>query len=423
MPHILVVEDDFAISDQLRTILEANGYKVTVCNDGGRADYTLMNSDFDLLMLDWDLPGMNGPDVLKNYRTRGGLSPVLMLTGKSALESKEMAFEAGADDYMIKPFLLREVVARVKAMLRRTEQLTESLQAAAAPKIVARDAQGDPFLNTVFAGKYKLNQLLGEGGNGSVYGGIHLGLNRPIAVKFLHSFLITRTEARVRFQREAQALSEIDHPGIIRVFDYGIEQGQPYMVLEKLDGIPLSEIIQKEGPRPLGEALPIFALICDAMDFAHNRGILHRDLKPENVMISKDDKGSRTIKILDLGLSRDMKDEARITETGITLGTAHYMSPEQCQGKTTDPRSDIYSMGCLMYETLTGSPPFDGKEYVEVFMKHIKDAPPPFASKIADRMKAGRVEQVVLKTLAKNPANRPQSFAELKQQLPLKAWF
>jgi serine/threonine-protein kinase len=422
MARILVAEDDPELSDQLRLILESDSHAVQVCNDGKQADSVLLNADFDALLLDWDMPGMNGPDVLKRYRTRGGLAPALMLTGKREVENKEMAFEAGADDYLVKPYSLREVKARVQAMLRRTAQMKESMRVAPAPQLADRAPGADPFIGTMFAGKYKLTELLGEGGSGSVYGGLHVALNRPIAVKFMHTYLISRTEARVRFQREAQALSGIKHPNIVEVFDFGIEQGQPYMVLERLHGDSLASMLTDTGPLPLGIAMPIFVQICDAMQCAHDQGILHRDLKPGNVVVTLDNKKAPSIKLLDLGLAKDTKERTSITETGITLGTAEYMSPEQCMGKTIDARSDIYSMGCLMYEVLTGATPFTGTDPMDIFMKHMNEPPAPFASKIADKMKAKRIEALVLRALSKDAKQRQQSFVELKKELP-QGWF
>ena len=423
MAKILVVEDDQSISDNLKMLLESQGFGVTVCNHGKEADDTLKVGEFDLLMLDWDLPGMKGPEILQNYRNRGGLAPVLMLTGKRETSNKEFAFDVGADDYLTKPFSLREVAARVKAMLRRTEQIKGSASALPAPQPVSADGDTDPYLGAIFAGKYKLTEKLGEGGAGTVYGGMHLGLNRPVAVKFLHSFLISHSESRARFQREAEMLSGIKHSGIVEVFDFGIEKGQPYIVLERVEGVALSKIIKSSGALKVPEALKIFEQICDAMETAHKAGVVHRDLKPENIIVDTDKNGNVIVKLIDMGLAKSTRSTSKLTETGITLGTALYMSPEQCQAKDVDARSDIYSMGCVMYEVLTGKPPFDGKDHIEVFLKHIKTEPSKFGSKIADKLKAGRVESAVLRALAKDPGQRQQTFAELKKQLPIKGWF
>jgi serine/threonine-protein kinase len=347
-----------------------------------------------------------------------------MLTGKRETSNKEFAFDAGADDYLTKPFSLREVAARVKAMLRRTEQIRGSASALPAPNPVASsDGETDPYLGALFAGKYKLTEKLGEGGAGTVYGGMHLGLNRAVAVKFLHSFLISHAESRARFQREAEMLSGIKHPGVVEVFDFGIERGQPYIVLEKVSGIPLAKILKANGPMKVSEALKIFEQVCDAMDTAHKAGVVHRDLKPDNIIVDTDSSGSVIVKLIDMGLAKSTRSTSKLTETGITLGTALYMSPEQCQAKEVDHRSDIYSMGCVMYEVLTGKPPFEGKDHIDVFMKHIKSEPQKFGSKISDKLKAGRIEGAVLRALSKDPNQRQQTFAELKKQLPIRGWF
>lgn len=423
MANILLVEDDSAISDNLRVLLESQGYGVTVCTDGKEADGVLNAAQFDLLMLDWDVPSMTGPEILQKYRSGGGLAPVLMLTGKREEVAKEFAFDAGADDYLTKPFSMREVAARVKAMLRRTEQLLERAQAKAAPQILDLNGADDAYVGSIFADKYKLTEKLGAGAVGTVYGATHLGLNRQVAVKFLHSFLITMSEARARFQREAQMLSRIKHPAIVEIMDFGIEKGQPYIVLERVEGVPLSKLLQASGAIKINDAMKIAEQICDGMQAAHEAGIVHRDLKPENILVDADANGNPVVKLVDMGLAKSTQDPVKITETGIAMGTVLYMSPEQCTGQELDGRTDIYSTGCVLYEMLTGKPPFLAEEYIAVLMKHIHTPPERFADKIPDKLKAGRIEKAVLKALAKDPAQRQQSFAELKKQLPINSLF
>lgn len=413
MTHILVVEDDVGISGHLRTLFESQGYSVDVFYNGRDADEALKTNQYDILMLDWDVPGMTGPQICRNYRTRGGLAPVIMLTGKDAVEAKELAFEVGADDYLTKPYSLRELSARIKALLRRNENIRQSIteEYGAAPPAGLKTEAGDSYIGSMFAGKYKIVEVLGEGGSGTVYGAVHVALNRTVAVKFLHNYLISRTEARGRFDREARALSGIQHPNIVAVFDYGIENGQPYMVLERLDGVSLSSVLEDNGPMSDANGVRIFTQICDAMDYTHSKGILHRDLKPENIMLVD---GGKVVKLVDLGLAKNVQGDEKLTKTGIALGTGEYMSPEQCNAKPLDQRSDVYSMGCLMYETLTGAPPFKATHYLELFNQHTQKLPAPYA---ADMKRNKRLEKVVLKALAKSPNDRQQSFAELKKEL------
>lgn len=418
MANILVAEDDEGIAESIRTMLEFEAHTVRVFNNGKAADEALSTGDdFDVLLLDWDMPGMTGEQICRRYREDGGLGTVIMLTGKTDIQFKESAFELGADDYLTKPFSLRELAARIKAALRRTTQVKESVQSQEAPQLLDRTETNDPYIGTIFANKYKINELIGEGGHGVVYSGLHIGLNRQIAVKLLHSYLISRTDPRVRFQREAHALSNLQHPNIVQVFDFGIHQGQPYMVLEFVEGTPLSETLEKTGALPLADALPVLMQLCDAMQYAHDNALIHRDLKPANVILTKGKEG-QLVKLLDLGLVKDLQEsDSKLTRSGFAMGTPYYLSPEICRGLPPNFQSDIYSMGCLMYHTFSGKVPFEGTDPMEVLKKHLVEPPPPFAKLINDRWKAGKVERIVLQALEKDPAKRQASFALLKKQL------
>lgn len=269
--------------------------------------------------------------------------------------------------------------------------------------------------------RWQIIDFIGEGGMSSVYKARHVVMGKIAAIKLLHPHLALRGQSALRFQQEAKAVSVIEHPNVVAVHDCGLtEQGTPFMVMEYLEGESLSAFIQREGPLPAARALPIFFQICDALQHAHSKGIVHRDLKPSNVMLVGENR--EQVKIVDFGIAKVIpldKDEAnqmhQLTQTGEVFGSPLYMSPEQCLGAKLDSRSDIYSMGCLMYEVLTGAPPFRGESYMETMFKQVNDNPKPYAGTVAEK----KIESVVMKALEKKAENRFQSMAELNDDLEI----
>src|SRR5262249_42826160 len=185
-----------------------------------------------------------------------------------------------------------------------------------------------------------------------------------------------------RFQKEAQAVGNLDHPNIVKVFDFGVdEKDRPYLVMDFLEGKTLGELIKTHGSLPMDQAVHIFEQACDSLDHAHGKGLVHRDLKPGNIMVVKGHRDDHSVKILDFGIAKIVGDGGAVsqtlTNTGEIFGSPLYMSPEQCQTGSLDLRSDIYSMGCLMYETLAGKPPLQGATAYETIYKHINEMPKP----------------------------------------------
>jgi len=227
--------------------------------------------------------------------------------------------------------------------------------------------------------------------------------------------------SRQRFQREAQATAALHHPNIISVHDFGVlENGALYLAMEYLEGETLASRLERTPRLDLDSALPIFKQICLALDYAHKQGIVHRDLKPSNIMLVKDDKNEDQAIVIDFSIAkftRKKPTQNTITRPGQIFGSPLYMSPEQCQGKKPDHRSDIYSMGCLMYETLCGIPPFIGDSNLTTIYKHVNELPAPFSRHVKDDSLPGELQSIVFKALAKQPENRYQSASELAQAL------
>ncbi len=264
--------------------------------------------------------------------------------------------------------------------------------------------------------RYEVGELIGYGGMAEVHRGRDARLGRDVAVKVLRSDLARDPLFLARFRREAQSAAGLNHPAIVSVYDTGEDAGPdgaiPYIVMEYVEGRTLRDVLRQDGPLPPKDAMQIMADVCGALEFSHRHGIVHRDIKPANVMIQPNGE----VKVMDFGIARAVADSAStVTQTAAVIGTAQYLSPEQARGEMVDARSDVYSCGCLLYELLTGVPPFQGDSPVAVAYQHVREV----ASIPSSRNPAipRPVDSIVMKALAKNPHNRYQSAAEMRADL------
>lgn len=279
------------------------------------------------------------------------------------------------------------------------------------------------MIGTTFAKKYQITSILGEGGMSVVYKARHKYMERVVAVKVLHKHLIADAMALQRFQQESQAASSLSHPNIVTVYDFGIEEGQAFFVMDCLEGPTLQDILEKQERIAPPEAISILVQLCDGLEHAHRKGIVHRDLKPSNLVLMPQENGSQLLKIVDFGIaklmpSEDGKTRQALTQTGEVFGSPLFMSPEQCMGRAPDLRSDIYSVGCLMYESLTGVPPLMGDTSFETMTKHVNEMPNTFKQANAELNIPPALEAVVFRCLQKDPEDRYQSAAEIISDLP-----
>jgi tetratricopeptide (TPR) repeat protein len=278
----------------------------------------------------------------------------------------------------------------------------------------------DPLLNTILVGKYEIKQVLGLGGWSTVYRAIQRPIGRVVAVKVLQQRLTFDSDKVLRFQREAEAASKLVHPGIVTIFDYGVlPEGNPYIVMEYVDGATLELLIEKQGAMPVADAVAILTQVCDALQAAHDKDIVHRDVKPSNIaVVQSGDK--QQIKILDFGLAKQVfgKDAAaNLTQSGETVGTPSYMSPEQCTADELDFRSDMYSLGCVAYELFTGKVPLEGENMFQLMQKHVGEMPPGFQKTNQNVNVHPLLESAVFKALAKNPGERFRDLNDFKAAL------
>ena len=263
---------------------------------------------------------------------------------------------------------------------------------------------------TVLAGRYAVDELLGRGGMAEVYGATDRVLDRPVAVKVLGSWLANDGSFVERFRREALAAARISHPGLVAVYDAGSEGDLHFIVMELVPGATLAEVVRHEGPFPADRATMVAARVGDALAVAHAAGIVHRDVKPANVMLTPDGR----VKLMDLGIARGI-DEDSITRASSILGTAGYISPEQARGEPVDHRSDIYSLGCVLYEMLTGRQPFEADNPVAVAYRHVHETPTPPRSLVPSIPPA--LESVTLRAMEKDPEARFSTAADMTAAL------
>ncbi len=266
-------------------------------------------------------------------------------------------------------------------------------------------------LRTRLAGRYDLDEVIGHGGMSTVYRATDTVLGRTVAVKVLSPALAEGDPVwAARFEREARAAASLTHSGVATVYDTGLEDGTRFIVMEFIAGKSLAAIVHDEAPLEPGRAVRIGAQVADVLSAAHGAGIVHRDIKPGNVMVGPDG----TVKVLDFGIARPA-DATALTQTVSVLGTAAYMAPEQASGRPADPRSDIYSLGCVLYAMLSGAPPFAGDLAAAVLHQHVNAAPRPVrdVAPAAPKPLAGLVDQM----LSKSPAARPQSAREVRDRL------
>jgi serine/threonine-protein kinase len=268
----------------------------------------------------------------------------------------------------------------------------------------------------LLSNRYELGETLGYGGMSEVHRGKDVRLGRDVAVKVLRADLARDPQFQERFRREAQNAAALNHPAIVAVYDTGETRTDygplPYIVMEYVDGRTLRDIVKSEGPLPAKRAMEVMADVSAALDFSHRHGIVHRDVKPANIMITK----TGAVKVMDFGIARAVSDgQAAVTQTAAVIGTAQYLSPEQARGEAVDARSDVYAAGCVLFELLTGEPPFTGDSPVAVAYQHVREDPRP-PSAVNPRVPPA-LDAIVLKAMAKGPANRYQSAAEMRGDL------
>ncbi|WP_257452317.1 serine/threonine-protein kinase [Archangium lipolyticum] len=274
----------------------------------------------------------------------------------------------------------------------------------------------DPRLGTILQGRYRLLQRLAAGGMGVVYRGERLEVGRPVAIKFLHPWIAAEPSFQRRFQLEAQAMSRLSHPCCVSLIDFGVEGDSPFMVMDFVTGRTLGSLVREGGPLPVKRALGLVRQVLAGLAHAHAQGIVHRDIKPDNIVLTEAIGLGEQVRILDFGLAR-LRDTVTGLTAGLIVGTPAYMAPEQISTGEVDARTDLYSVGVLLFELLTGTKPFHAEQSAELMRQHQQATPPTLGSTTPGGGFSQELERVVGKALAKHPGDRFQSAADFAAAL------
>lgn len=447
LAHILLVEDNEDLLETLADWLRYEGHSVQTASDGIEASTVLKTGVFDILLLDWLIPGKSGLELSKEYRMSGGRAPIIMLTGRSSMDNQERGFDAGVDHYLVKPFNLKELSWRVRACLRRSLDSFPVVLAQNSEKqrvttnvcktcgatydttisvcfndaTVLQEESVEFFVGSPLSESYVIAGVLGRGATGTVFKAWHKKKEKVFALKLLDKTHISDATRVRRFQHEGDVLKKLEHPNIIHVHDVGVSSaGQPYLVMDYVEGRSLAGLLAKKNDTmPFKQMISINRQICEGMAHAHKMGVIHRDLKPANILLHK---GAREeqVHIVDFGVAMVLSQEKslqqlQLTGTGEILGTVLYMSPEQCMGQELDARSDIYSLGCIMYEMISGHPPLAGRNVLETLHLRINDTPPKLSTLRTDVPAA--IEKIVHKSIARDQSARFDSMESLQKSL------
>jgi CheY-like chemotaxis protein len=473
--RILVVDDVEDNREVLRRRLKRQGYDVA-CAESGQAALDLLGSaPFDLMLLDVLMPGLDGYEVLERAKSDPATNhvPVIMISALDDVASVVRCIERGAEDYLPKPFDPVLLKARVTACLEKKQYLDRvaSITAAASaveggtydpsmlkPIAAVDDALGQlarvfnrmvdevrarearlrnrirdlrmeiegarehtdetPVVTDAslkegdrFADRYEIRAAIGDGGMGSVYRAFDRELEEDVAIKMIKPALMTDPTVVERFKQEIRLARRISHPNVVRTHDLGEWEGVYYLTMEFVEGITVRDLIDSRGKLGVSAALAISTQLASALAVAHEQGVIHRDIKPQNLLL---DAGG-VLKVMDFGVARLAERKSTLTEVGLAVGTPAYMSPEQLLAETIDARSDLYSVGVVLFECLTGALPFEAESPVSLIARLLnEDARPPVE---LNAEVPPALSSLVLSLLAKKPDDRVRSADELGKRL------
>jgi len=420
--RVLVVDDQDDVRRMLLRMLGVSQYETLAASNARDAIELARQHAFDLVVSDVQMPDMGGVDLLRALHELDPDLPVLLLSGVPDLNTAMQAVQYGAFEYFAKPLELDRFlnsVARAIAACRKRREEQAELRTFRSGERRSGIAAAEVPAGARFAGRYRVKKLIGRGAMGSVYEGVREDLaNMPVAIKVVHYDLERDMEYLARFRREAETVAAINHPNIVRILDFQAHEGErPFLVMELLRGTSLGRVIETEGPFSQGRAAFVASQILDALAATHRVKVIHRDLKPENVFLISMSNLKDIVKLLDFGVAKVLDDpEAlKLTRTGAIVGTPAYMAPELARGAGVDQRSDLYSAGCVLYEALTGRPPYQAQNYHALLIAIQESEPLPLG--VLQPQLDPAFAKIVMKAMAKDPNERFQSADEMNHAL------
>lgn len=449
MARILLVEDEPDIRILLAMSLAQDGHEVVEAPDGIEALAAVEDGPVDMVIADLMMPRMDGLELCSKLQSRPELAdvPFLLLTGEGSSETQYRSLRAGADDFIQKPVRTDALLARIRGRLeRRAERQSRDLgrpnptgrwcsvcnkkvdglicpehgveTLAAKPNKM----EGAVATGTLVGGRFRIERALGEGGMGAIYVATQLSVNRQVALKLLHPKSLQKAPELERFHLEARAAAKLEHPNVVNIVDFGVDEatGMPFIAMALVDGQSLERILA-HGPLPLPIAVHIVEQVARGLGAAHAVGIVHRDLKAENVVVRGLEVGEPLVKVLDFGVAKMLQKEEGdpdLTGSNEMVGTPRVMSPEQALGHPVTTKTDIYALGCLLYECLTGKPVFTADSPVGLLVRHAHYPPPELPNPLPS---GDLVPEALLelhqRLLAKAPEDRPASAEEVIRYL------
>ncbi len=412
--RVLFVDDSPDVRKSFRRALVQAGHVVKEAANGLEATELVAKEQFDLVVSDVHMPDMDGVELLRRVHESDPDLPVVLLSGDPDLESAMRAVEYGAVEYLAKPIDIpkfRASVMRGLEVRRKRVEAREAVAGRSRRRLKAQSTDTSELEGTLLGGRYRVGALLGSGGMGSVYEGTREDLaGMPVAIKVLHEGIGGDVDVLRRFRREAHLVAAIDHPNIVRVLDFQMPSDEPaFIVMERLHGRSLGDALRQGRRFTLEEVVWIGVQVLAGLEAAHGANVVHRDLKPDNVFLTSMPGVVDVVKLLDFGVAKltGTPWDERLTQTGMVMGTPAYMAPEQARGESADARSDLYAVGCLLFEALTGRPPFVANNYNAVMFQINQGAPTPLLE-LRPELDALFAE-VVGKAMSKDVALRFQS--------------
>ncbi|MGH2968703.1 MAG: protein kinase domain-containing protein [Solirubrobacteraceae bacterium] len=419
---IVLADDHALVRSGLRRLLEAEE-DFRVVGEAGDADMALHLTRTHrprIVLLDLNMPGTPSIDTIPSLREAAPSGAVVMLTMHDDAGYAREALNAGASAYVLKDAADTQLVEAVRAAAAGRNYLDPGLGArmATAPPPPPANAHGtlsgEVAIGSTFAG-HRIDAIAGRGGMGVVFRATDLTLDRPVALKLIAPSLAQDPVFRARFERECRLAAAIDHPHAVEVFHAGQERGLLYVTMRFVEGTDLRALLREEGRLEPPRVLSILAQVAGALDEAHRHGLVHRDVKPANVLIaSRARDGSERAFLTDFGVTKQRAVEAELTGTGLAIGTADYMAPEQAQGTAIDGRADVYALACVVFQALTGAVPYDQDSDLEKMWAHIHQPPPALRDSRPELPR--ELGDVLARAMAKAPADRQPTAGALARE-------